>query len=136
MPLDVDKYPQVLKFSKFDNGSWSKPETAPFSGRSRDGGPAFSPDGNRIYFYSRRPLQEDAEGKHDNDIWYVEKKGTGWRQPVNLGNPVNTPYVEQPPVLLPMAIYILPPIEINMRIQPVIMICLCPNIRMELLKSR
>ncbi|MBN2244545.1 MAG: PD40 domain-containing protein, partial [Candidatus Aminicenantes bacterium] len=71
----------------------------PFSGKYRDGGPAFSPDGSRIYFYSRRPLQEDSEKMHDNDIWYVERNQNGWSQPIHLGPAVNSSYVEATPSL-------------------------------------
>jgi Tol biopolymer transport system component len=99
LPHDLDKYPQIIKFIKFENGSWSKPITAPFSGKYRDGSPAFSPDGNRIYFYSRRPL-DNTESIHDNDIWYAEKVDNGWEQPVNLGKPVNTSFVEATPCIV------------------------------------
>jgi len=99
LPHDLDKYPQVIKYIKLENDEWSKPRVAPFSGKYRDGGPAFSPDGRRIYFYSRRPLQSNDEAMHDNDIWYVERSEDGWSQPVNLGKPVNTPFVEATPCL-------------------------------------
>jgi len=99
LPHDLDKYPQIIKFIKFENGFWTKPITAPFSGKHRDGSPAFSPDGTRIYFYSRRPLH-DTESMHDNDIWYVEKEGNAWSEPFNLGKPVNTSYVEATPCIV------------------------------------
>jgi Tol biopolymer transport system component len=99
LPHDLDKYPQVIMFIKFENGLWSQPSVGPFSGRYRDGGPAFSPDGDRIYFYSRRPLDERTDEMHDNDIWYVERTQDGWSQPINLGKPVNTPFVEATPCL-------------------------------------
>lgn len=99
LPHDLDKYPQVIKYIKFENKQWSKPLVASFSGTYRDGGPAFSPDGNRIYFYSRRPLNKKSEVMHDNDIWYVERTQDGWSQAFNLGKPVNTEYVEATPCL-------------------------------------
>ncbi len=40
------------------------------------------------YFLSTRPDGDEAVG--DQDIWYVERNGSGWSLPVNLGEPVNT----------------------------------------------
>ena len=80
----------VLMFSKKVNGKWSAPEVAGFSGQFSDLEPAFSPDGNRLYFSSNRPVS--GTGKKDFDIWYIERgreKGT-WGEPKNLGSPVNT----------------------------------------------
>ena len=99
LPHDHDNYPQVIMFIKYKNGNWSQPRVAPFSGKYRDGGPAFSPDGNRIYFYSRRPLDQESETMHDNDIWYVERIHEGWSQPVNLGPIVNSSFVDATPSL-------------------------------------
>jgi len=99
LPLDTNKYPQVIMFIKYENGRWSQPKVAPFSGKYRDGGPAFSPNGNKIFFYSRRPLEEGTDEMHDNDIWYVERTQDGWSQPINLGSKVNSPYVDATPSL-------------------------------------
>ncbi len=90
LPYDMDKYPQVIIFIRCENGAWSRPKVAPFSGKYRDGGPAFSPDGNMIYFYSRRPLQDDSEMNPDNNIWCVERIHDGWSRPVKLGPLVNS----------------------------------------------
>jgi hypothetical protein len=42
-------------------------------------------DGNRIYFVSERP-----GGQGQADIYYVEKKGAEWSEPINLGPSINT----------------------------------------------
>ena len=81
--------PQVILYSKLENGKWTKPEVAPFSGQYSDGGPCFSYDGNKLYYYSRRPLSGIGEPK-DIDIWYVERLADGWSVPKNLGSPVNS----------------------------------------------
>jgi hypothetical protein len=48
--------PQViLTMRQKTDGTWTSPEAASFSGRWVDGGPAFSPDGQRLYFFSKRP---------------------------------------------------------------------------------
>jgi Tol biopolymer transport system component len=71
-------------------GGWTPPEIVPFSGGPGvlDFEPALSPDGTRLYFLSTRPNGDEPVG--DQDIWYVDRSGTGWSQPVNLGAPVNT----------------------------------------------
>lgn len=72
------------------NGQWSKPEVAPFSGRYRDLEAAFSPDGQTVYFSSDRPLK-DSSTKKDFDIWRVKRNTSGtWGEPENLGPVVNS----------------------------------------------
>ncbi len=79
-----------ILYSKLINGKWTKPEPLPFaaSGKTAELEPAFSPDGNRLYFLSSRPDAEEETG--DQDLWFVDKAGDGWENPVNLGSPVNT----------------------------------------------
>jgi Tol biopolymer transport system component len=79
----------VIVFSRWRGGKWSTPEVAAFSGLYSDFDPYFSADGSRLFFISNRPLQ-GAAPKADYDIWFVEKSGTGWSAPKNLGAPVNT----------------------------------------------
>jgi Tol biopolymer transport system component len=80
----------VILHSKKINGVWSNPETAWFSGQYNDLEPAFSPDGNKLFFTSNRPLKETDSNQKDYDIWYLEKKGIKWTDPINLDTPVNT----------------------------------------------
>lgn len=99
LPYDHEKYPQVIMFMKYKNSSWSQPKVAPFSGKYREGSPTFSPDGMRIYFYSHRPLDKDSETINDNDIWYIKRTKNGWDELINIGEPINTPFVEATPCL-------------------------------------
>lgn len=71
------------------NGEWMQPIVATFSGPHSDLEPAFSPDGQRLYFASNRPTDKGVD-KKDYDIWYVDKKDGRWGNPVNIGSPVNT----------------------------------------------
>lgn len=52
-----------------DDGSWSTPKTASFSGTYPDYDPIFSPDGSRLYFSSRRPVS----GQNLSRIWYIDE---------------------------------------------------------------
>ena len=65
----------------------------PFSGEYATMDFCFSPDGKRMYFTSDRPNKFESEPK--NNIWYVERKGNGWSEPVILGPPVYKPEVRQ-----------------------------------------
>ncbi len=82
---------------KRKNNIWQTPEIAPFSGEYSDIAPRFSPDGDKIFFSSRRPHEGESDKRKDFDIWYVEKQGDTWSEPVNLGAPVNTEYNEYSP---------------------------------------
>jgi hypothetical protein len=69
--------PQVIMTMRRENGTWSKPAVAPFSGKYVDGGPVLSPDGKRLYFYSTRPT---PAGPASDDIWFVERQGARWTE--------------------------------------------------------
>lgn len=79
----------ILYCKKQGNG-WSKPQVAPFSGKFSDLEPAFSPDGNKLFFTSNRPLAEKDTALKDYDIWYLQQKAGKWSGPFNLGSLVNT----------------------------------------------
>jgi len=76
--------------SRCENGQWTKPEVAAFSGQSYDGWPSIQPDGKRLYFHSGRPVPIGTSGvTADYNIWYVERTETGWGEPKIVGIPVN-----------------------------------------------
>ena len=75
--------------SRLQNGSWTTPEIAPFSGRYNDIDPTISPDGKRLFFASTRPTEGTAP-KKDFDLWVMDRTAAGWSEPRNLGAPVNS----------------------------------------------
>jgi Tol biopolymer transport system component len=79
---------QTIVYSKKSGDRWSKPEVISFSGRYSDLEPAFSGDGNTLFFASNRPVEGDKI--KDFDIWYVQREGDHWSAPKNIGKPVNT----------------------------------------------
>ena len=80
----------VILISRQDaEGNWSEPEIAPFSGHYSDVDPLMSPDGKRIFFCSKRPRPGNEEPR-DADIWYVDRQGDGWSDPIHLDSTVNT----------------------------------------------
>lgn len=73
---------------KFENNRWSPPKTILVHDVYGYNDAFLSPDDKRLYFISDRAL--DGKGpKKDIDIWYVERKGDGWSEPVNAGPSIN-----------------------------------------------
>jgi Tol biopolymer transport system component len=87
---------RVIVVSHLDHGKWSTPEIASFSGQYPDTDPCFSPDGTKLFFASRRPVEGNAL-KADYDVWMVEKAGAGWSEAQHLSAPVNTTAQETAP---------------------------------------
>ncbi len=90
---DCDIYQSIL------NGSdWSRPQNIgrEFNSQAWDAQPSISPDGNAMYFSSRRAGSIDGS----EDIW-VSFRGTDniWGHPVSLGEPINTPSSERSPFM-------------------------------------
>ncbi len=72
-------------YIQYKDNAWTSPVPSTFStGRSAEE-PFFSMDGNRIYYYAYPP-----SSMTNADIYYCEKTGDGWSDPVNLGSTLNT----------------------------------------------
>lgn len=78
---------------RLENGIWSAPQVVP--GLDQPGvhyiEPHISADGKKFFFASNRPVPGKVFSERDEDIWVMERKGSGWGEPQNLGAPVNTP---------------------------------------------
>lgn len=79
----------VIVYLFHDGAFWSHPQCAPFSGQYDDLEPAFSPDGKKLFFASRRPMFE-TDSTNDWNIWYVERVATGWSSEKPLDTIINT----------------------------------------------
>lgn len=67
-------------------GKWEKPRVVPFSdAKYMYAHPAFSPDGQILYFSSDMP-----GGQGGMDLWETKMTGGSWGTPKNLGTDVNT----------------------------------------------
>jgi Tol biopolymer transport system component len=74
-----------LWFTKMGSDStWTDPTPAPFQGNGDGLFPAYSADGNDIYFASSRPSYPPA------NIWRSSREGSGWSEPVALDPPINS----------------------------------------------
>lgn len=79
----------IIMTSRFSKTGWSIPTVAECSDSGDDIHPAFSPDGNRLYFSSIRPIDENDK-LDDLNIWYVEKEGNNWSKPIYAGRNINS----------------------------------------------
>jgi Tol biopolymer transport system component len=70
---------------KVVNGKWTIPQKS----KKMRGEPFFSPDGKRLYFISRKPLPGKKKGGKEN-IWYMEKDGSDWSDPVPVDDAINS----------------------------------------------
>ena len=81
-----------------ENGSWTKPQRAPFE--ELQGHPNYTtgPEGRRIYFHSGRPTHTD-DTRQDDNVWAIEWTGEGWAEPYVLPKPPNSDYGEAYPTI-------------------------------------
>lgn len=77
--------PRIWHMKEVD-GKWQAPQVASFSDYP-SGGPAFSYDGKKLFFFSMKPRTDQPA--RDTDLWYVERQGDDWNEPRHLNSPVN-----------------------------------------------
>jgi hypothetical protein len=75
--------------SRREDGCWTAPELASFVAEHRGDAPFFAPDGQRLYFISRRPIEPGGRGGKEN-IWMVVREGDGWGEPQPLPPVINS----------------------------------------------
>jgi len=80
---------QTIFQSAFDGRTLSRPVIAPFAAGSGNGGPAFSPDGRRLYFSAILPAGGNPS-ERPTAICYVERTGSGWGKPVAIASTMDT----------------------------------------------
>ncbi len=91
----------TIVVSTLQDGTWSAPTVAPFSGKWRDLSTVLSADGNSIIFASNRPIRDGGPpidaffgGKprpqRGGNLWSVQREGDGWGAPVRLPDAVNS----------------------------------------------
>ncbi|MDB4292171.1 hypothetical protein N9954_02100 [Maribacter sp.] len=78
-----------IRHSELLENRWSKPKTILSHKKYGFNDPFLSPDEQRLYFISERSL-DGLEAKQDHDIWYVEKDGNKWSEPINAGPNINS----------------------------------------------
>ena len=74
-----------LWYSRIEAGALSEPVLAPFAYDCFEMDPAFTPDGNRVYYNSQRPLPGEDSLSDRWNVWYVDRTPDGWSEPQFLG---------------------------------------------------
>lgn len=78
-----------IRYSELMGNKWSTPRTILSHEKYGFNDPFLSPDEKRLYFISERTL-DGSGAKQDHDIWYVEKEGNDWSEPINAGPNINS----------------------------------------------
>ncbi len=87
---DLGKQEFTIMWSRIKDGKWTKPEIAPFAKTEyRDDSPFISPDGQKLFFLSRRPLIEGEKPGKEN-IWVMDRLENGWSEPRPLPDYINS----------------------------------------------
>ena len=75
-------------------GIWTSPQKVLALSPHEDRHFILTPDGKRIFFTSRRPVDSGAEPTKNPNLWILENTISGWSQPQPLKAPVNTDQAE------------------------------------------
>lgn len=86
--VEIDRKAET-RLMKFENGKWSKAEKLLVNDVYSYNDPFLSPDEKKLYFISDRSISGTG-AKKDYDIWFVQREGSKWSQPVNAGANINT----------------------------------------------
>lgn len=85
----------MILHATLEDGKWANITVLPFNSEEYScGHPAISADGKKLFFVSDMP-----GGFGHSDIYYVDRNGDAWGEPVNLGETINTPGKEMFPFL-------------------------------------
>lgn len=85
----IGDYRAILSM-KEENGRWTTPRVAPFSGKYDDAEFSLSHNGRKLAFISLRPLDQRGQPIRFWDIWIVDKTPRGWSEPKNPGSVINS----------------------------------------------
>jgi len=84
------RFSEKIFVMKLVDGTWTRPQVAPFSGNTFDGSPSISRDGRFLFFSSARKMDGDGINETgERNIWYVEREGDEWGipKPLNFQTP-------------------------------------------------
>jgi Tol biopolymer transport system component len=76
-----------IMYTTINDGKWIKPSLSPIAYECSEGEPHISPDGNKLFYASRRPLPGSTQMASNPNIWISKKSGSSWSEPYLLENP-------------------------------------------------
>ncbi len=84
-------------YSSRQDGKWGEAMNlmGPINSRLNEGAPTLSADGQILIFtacelYRDGNYGPNRQGLGSCDLFFAKKKGSGWTQPINMGNPINS----------------------------------------------
>ena len=78
--------------SKLNNGKWSDPTVFSVLKGFKADCPVISPDGKRMLFNSRHPI-DDNDLNPSEKVWFIERKGDEWSTPKPLCHEINADHL-------------------------------------------
>ncbi|MEM8735379.1 MAG: hypothetical protein AAGG44_14195 [Planctomycetota bacterium] len=87
---DRGRFREEIRVARYVDNHWTKSEPLLDESIHKYVDPHFSPDGQRLYFIYTRPLEKSRK-RAPFDIWYVNRSGDRWSEPINVGSPVSAP---------------------------------------------
>lgn len=78
-----------IYITSLEGEAWTSPEKLFKNASFSSNDPMFSPDEERLYFISNKPL-DSTRNKKDIDIWYSKRNDGSWSSPINAGNVINS----------------------------------------------
>ncbi len=78
---DSRSTPRLWTAVRDSTGRWRDTGPVPFSTTEGDEYPSVSPDGRRLYFASRRPLQAGGPSGRFNRVWVSRREDGSWGKP-------------------------------------------------------
>ncbi|MEN8250335.1 MAG: hypothetical protein ABFS32_15485 [Bacteroidota bacterium] len=95
---DGERNTEQMFYSKYENGVWTKPKRAEFTKNNPhglNGGPSFSPDGKKLFFYQVKSPWVSSPKR----CYYVEKENGKWiKKPTDVGQPYSSESYNYSPV--------------------------------------
>jgi hypothetical protein len=80
-----------ILYMRVEDGKWTHPQIVPFASRFFDSdNPCLSPDGEKLFFTSWRPVRWYQVFGFSEGIWYVERTEQGWSNPKAVGSAINS----------------------------------------------
>lgn len=86
---DYKQNRRVLVHIRQKDGKWNRPDILNISGTYDDIEPFLAEDGQRLFFASNRPIDKGSD-REDYNIWYSDRNGEAWGEPIALNEKINT----------------------------------------------
>jgi hypothetical protein len=84
-----DNWKAEIRYTKLQDGTWTKPVKLELNDKYSYNDPFISKNEDKLYFISNRAINEPGSAKN-SDLWYIQKTGKTWSEPVSVGEAINS----------------------------------------------